>query len=63
MTSRQSFLGNLEVFVFLGTDAYDLADYRPEIFTWKAGEDWISIPNRPEDLEWAEWKALPADCR
>ena len=44
------------VAISLGTDAYDLADQHPEIFTRKAGKDWISIHNRPEDLEWAEQK-------
>jgi hypothetical protein len=46
------------VAVSLSTDAYVLADHRPEIFTRKAGEVWISIHNRPEDLEWVERK----DC-
>jgi hypothetical protein len=40
----------------LGTDAYDLADQRPKIFAHKICADWISIHNRPEDLEWAEGK-------
>ena len=48
--------GEQIVAVSLGTDAYDLADHRPEVFTRKAGGDWISIHNRPEDLEWAEGK-------
>ena len=29
---------------------------RPEIITRKAGEDWISLHNRPENLKWAEGK-------
>jgi hypothetical protein len=44
------------VAVSLGTDAYDLADRRPQIFSRTAGKNWISIHNRPEDLEWAEQK-------
>ena len=42
--------------ITLDTDAYTLADHRPQIFSRKAGKDWISIHNRPEDLEWAEQK-------
>jgi len=42
--------------VSLGTDAYELADHRPQIFSRTAGKDWISIHNRPEDNEWAEQK-------
>jgi hypothetical protein len=44
------------VAISLGTDAYDLADRRPQVFSRKAGKDWICIHNRPEDLEWAEQK-------
>jgi len=44
------------VAVSLGTDAYDLADRRPQIFSRTVGKDWINIHNRPEDLEWAEQK-------
>ena len=42
--------------VSLETDAYDLADHRPEVFAQKTSGDWISIHNRPEDFEWAEEK-------
>ena len=48
--------GEQVVAISLETDAYDLADQRPEIFTRKTSGDWISIHNRPEDLEWAEGK-------
>jgi hypothetical protein len=34
------------VAVSLDTDAYDLADQRPKIFTRKPGGEWISIHNR-----------------
>jgi hypothetical protein len=44
------------VTVSLGTDAYDLADHRPEIFTRTAWENWSNILNCPEDLEWVERK-------
>ena len=44
------------VAISLGTDAYDLANRHPQIFSRKAGKDWISILNRPEDIEWAEQK-------
>ena len=44
------------VAISLGTDAYDLADHRPETFARKTGKDWIGIHNRPEDLQWAEEK-------
>jgi len=44
------------VAISLGTDAYDLADQRPETFARKTGGDWISIHNRPEDLAWAQEK-------
>jgi hypothetical protein len=44
------------VAVSLGTDAYDLADCCPQNFSRTAGKDWISIHNRPEDLEWSEQK-------
>jgi hypothetical protein len=55
-TATRKWDDNRIVAISLGTDAYDLADRRPEIFTRKAGKDWISIHNRPEDLEWAEQK-------
>jgi hypothetical protein len=42
--------------ISLDTDAYDLGDQRPQLFSRKAGKDSISIHNRPEDLEWAEKK-------
>ena len=44
------------VAISLGTDAYDLADQRPETFTRTTGRDWISIHNRLEDYSWAEEK-------
>jgi hypothetical protein len=44
------------VAISLGTDAYDLADHRPETFACKTGKDWIRIHNRPEDRLWAEEK-------
>ena len=48
--------GEQVIAISLGTDAYDLADHRPEIFVRKAGADWFSIHNRPEDIDWAEGK-------
>ncbi len=55
-TATWKWEGEQIVAVSLGTDAYDLADQRPEIFARKAGGEWINIHNRPEDLEWAEEK-------
>jgi hypothetical protein len=45
---------NRIVAISLGTDAYDLADRLPEIFTRRTRKDWINIHNQPEDLECAE---------
>jgi len=42
--------------ISLSTDAYELADHRPQIFSRTAVKDWNSIHNRLEDLEWAEQK-------
>jgi hypothetical protein len=48
--------GEQVVGISLGTDAYDLADQRPEAFSKRSEGDWISIHNRPEDIEWAAAK-------
>lgn len=55
-TATWKWEGEQIIAVSLETDAYDLADHRPELFTRAAGEGWISIHNRPEDLEWAAGK-------
>jgi len=55
-TATWKWEGEQVVGISLGTDAYDLADQRPKIFARKLGGDWISIHNRPEDIEWAVGK-------
>jgi hypothetical protein len=55
-TATWKWEGEQVVAISLETDAYDLADQRPEICARKTSADWISIHNRPEDLEWAEGK-------
>jgi len=44
------------VAISLDTDAYDLADHRPEVFARQSVGDWISIHNCLEDIAWAERK-------
>ena len=55
-TTTWKWEGQQVVSISLSTDAYDLEDQRPEIFARKAWKVWISIHNRPEDLELAERK-------
>ena len=55
-TATWKWEGEQIVAISLETDAYDLADHCPEVFARKTRGDWISIHNRPEDLEWIEGK-------
>jgi hypothetical protein len=55
-TATWNWEGEQVVGISLGTDAYDLADQRPEAFSKRSEGDWISIHNRPEDIEWAAAK-------
>jgi hypothetical protein len=55
-TATWKWEGEQIIAISLGTDAYDLADHRPELFARQSGENWFSIHNRTDDLEWAEAK-------
>jgi len=55
-TATWKWEGEQVVGISLGTDAYDLADQRPDIFSRRGEGEWISIHNRSEDLDWAEAK-------
>ncbi len=55
-TATWKWEGEQVVGISLGTDAYDLADQRPRVFSGRGEGDRISIHNRQEDLDWAEGK-------
>jgi len=48
--------GERIAFLSLNTEAYDLADQRPERFGRTTDNSRACIHNRPDDLLWAEWK-------
>jgi len=55
-TATWKWEGEQVVGISLGTDAYNLADQRQDVLSRRDYGDWINIHNRPEDLDWAEWK-------
>jgi hypothetical protein len=48
--------GEKIVAISLDTDAYDLADHRPEKYGRTTSNSQVCIHNRPDDLLWAERK-------
>lgn len=55
-TATWKWEGEQIVAISLDTDAYDLADHRPERYAHTSSNSRVCIHNRPADINWAERK-------